>query len=460
MADARLTLRMQGVDNTGKAFGGVAGRIGNLKKLAVGLGSVLALHQVGRAISRRITELDELGNRASRLGVEASSIQRLDSAFDRLGIQAGTTDAIFRDMQRRLTMPAGARELRNIGLELDAIKGLKPEQQFMEIAAAIADVSDPIARSRAQMELLGRQSMNLNTLFREGGDVFKDSMQKIMDGVQTAGNDTVDMADKVDDGMRVLKESFKATFDRALGSAMEWAEKHFGRLDVAIPMMFERIKWFRAAAVAMLKNFGENAWHVWEGISRDWGETLRWMGRGAWEFVQSVGMMMAELGSQFWSLITTGEWDQQAITRQFRRLTDSLKPDLKALGIELVGAVIPDWEEFSREARSTLTEAAEATDRLTRESRGRVIDEIRDTARAAVDEVTHAASSVSASTYEAFTAALRQPGGLEMAVSQRGAGVVGRGTDAPAERVAQDLRTIIGELREQTRIWQRLGVTA
>jgi hypothetical protein len=460
MSDARMTMSLQGVDKTAGAFRSAGGRMMSLKSLAIGLGSVLALRQVGRSLSRRITEMDELGNRASRLGMAARDIQKLDGTFAQLGIKAGTVDRLFQGMQRGLARPTAARALARIGMSLDDVRRLSPEQQFRAIGAAIAGMEDPVERSRAQVDLLGRASVEMNVLFSKGAAAFTDSLDAIGAAMPGVSDQAVEMADKVDDGMNILKRQFNATFNDALGRGIANAEKHFGRMDVAIPMMFHHVKGFVEDSVIAIENLAHNAGLIWYGISADWGKTLKWMLNGVVEFGKASANVMAESARQIWSAITTGTIDSAAMYRAVKNMEQALVPDFEALGIKLQEAIYPDRKAIAAEFRQTLTAAAEAVDLMTRAGGDGVADEIGRTARMAVDAVTRAASAVSAASYQAFTAAIRQPGGaLAIAIGQRGGGATATANE-PAARVQRDMQTIINELREHTRIWRGIGVTA
>lgn len=462
---AKLTL--VGVDQTGRAFGSVnrqmSGLGSGLKKLAGWVAGAFAVQQIGAKVSSNIKAMGDIADSAQRLNVGTESLQRLGYAFNQLGLGGGAemVEATF-DGMRKAIAKVDPKVLKTVGLSMADLGRMAPEQQFVAIGTAIAGIADPSARAKAEIALLGKQSSELQPLFRAGAETFRQSMNDIMAAAPVIGDATIQQADRVGDGLATLKLSFNQTFNSALGEAMGWAERHFGRLDVVIPMMWERVKWFGLVVKTNLQDLGTNAWLIWEGMSKDWGETLRWMGRGIWEFVKATGGMLAELGKQFWNLITEGEWDGAAVKAKWQTLVDSLKPDWGRLGVTLVDTAIPSFEEYSKAARDRLTKAAEAADKIGAASQGTVVDQINQTAKKAVQAVKDAAAGLNANTYAAFTAAFRGGGAVQgAAVGARSAiGQAMGGQQAQQDSSVRELKSILVELRRQTSLLSAVTVTA
>jgi hypothetical protein len=131
-----------------------------------------ATSQISGIVSSVSTSLDSLTDLSNRIDVPVEKLQGLGlaaklsgveteqfaTAVTRLGVSIGKAD------------PGGAfdKTLRSVGVSLAEIRGLRPEQQFEQISAAIGALPTSADRAAAAVEIFGKQGAALTPLFKEG----------------------------------------------------------------------------------------------------------------------------------------------------------------------------------------------------------------------------------------------------------------------------------------------------
>lgn len=109
---------------------------------------------------------DAIGKLASSTGLAHEPLQVLTRLADYGGVSAESFGDAIQRMSRSLgdasngTGTAG-RALERLGLRLDMLLGMSPAQQFIRIASAISEISDPAQRAATAAEIFGRSGMKL-----------------------------------------------------------------------------------------------------------------------------------------------------------------------------------------------------------------------------------------------------------------------------------------------------------
>lgn len=117
--------------------------------------SLDALNDLSNRIDVPVEKLQSLGLAAKLAGVDA---EQFATAVTRLGVTIGKAD------------PGGQfdRTLQSIGVSLQDIRGLSPEDQFSQIAEAIGSLPTSADQAAAAVEVFGKQGAALVPLFRDG----------------------------------------------------------------------------------------------------------------------------------------------------------------------------------------------------------------------------------------------------------------------------------------------------
>lgn len=147
--------------------------------IKAGLDVVLGAFKVaGDAIASFTTEYvkagDEIAKNARNIGISAESLQELDFAAKRSGASAREVQVAIQRMGKGLndafrtgTGPF-ADSLEQLGLGIEDVQGLTPDQAFIELSEAISRVEDPMTRAALAQDFFGRGGKTLLPLINEG----------------------------------------------------------------------------------------------------------------------------------------------------------------------------------------------------------------------------------------------------------------------------------------------------
>jgi len=149
--------------NAGIATFGVKVLTAAIKTLLLPLAVISAVTAPFRAISEASGRLDDAGRSAERLGLSIGMFQTLSAVADEVGVNVSSVSSILTKMQMTLVKAGeGAKPaveaFRALGLNLAALRGMSPAQQFQAIAAAIVAIDDPAQRTAAAIAVFGKNA--------------------------------------------------------------------------------------------------------------------------------------------------------------------------------------------------------------------------------------------------------------------------------------------------------------
>jgi hypothetical protein len=118
---------------------------------------------------------DAVEKMAARTGASAEAVSALKYAADASGTSIEAIEKGFIGMAKTMTAAekgsAGAVEaLDDLGLTVEDLQGLRPEDQFSLIAERVSQVEDPSRRAALAMKVLGKSGQQLLPLFSDGAD--------------------------------------------------------------------------------------------------------------------------------------------------------------------------------------------------------------------------------------------------------------------------------------------------
>jgi hypothetical protein len=118
------------------------------------------------AFDRLATIGDDIGKGAKKIGVTAEEFQKLSFAAERSGATAGNVNAAFKRMSSTIfDAGRGIKEstdaLDELGISLDELKGLSPEEQFSIIAERLNAVEDATTKAALAQDVFGRAGTEL-----------------------------------------------------------------------------------------------------------------------------------------------------------------------------------------------------------------------------------------------------------------------------------------------------------
>lgn len=181
-------------------FGARVGMIG-ASLVAVAAAGLTSLSAMASQFS---TFGDEIGDAMAKTGVSAEWLQVFDIAADKADVSFNQIVMSIGKMQRGINDGKLKKGLATIGISLDQLSGMKPEEQFLAIGDAIGKIADPAARSAAAVAIFGKVGMGLLPLFEGGAQGLLDTFNTI--SKEGAFLDAADIktAGELDDAMIML----------------------------------------------------------------------------------------------------------------------------------------------------------------------------------------------------------------------------------------------------------------
>ena len=159
--------------NAGIATFGVKVLTAAVKTLLLPLAVIAAVTAPFRAIAEAAGRLDDAGRSAERLGLSVGMFQTLSAVADEVGVSVSSVSSILTKMQMTLVKAAeGAKPavaaFQTLGLNLAALQGMSPAQQFQAIAAAIMAIDDPAQRTAAAVAVFGKNAAQAMAFIKAG----------------------------------------------------------------------------------------------------------------------------------------------------------------------------------------------------------------------------------------------------------------------------------------------------
>lgn len=165
----------------GQSLKNAGASLGGLGKQALRSGAALGAMAAaigGAVMAKGLKMAADLGGRlsdiAARTGIAAGQLLLLERAFVDNGIAVEKIGPIINKMQKAIvdaTEKGGAMAdtFADLGLNLDDLRAMSPEDQFAAIQKAISGISDPAKRAAMAMQLFGKSGGALLTLFADTG---------------------------------------------------------------------------------------------------------------------------------------------------------------------------------------------------------------------------------------------------------------------------------------------------
>lgn len=141
------------------------------KKAGLAAGGALA--GVGVALTamgiKQLRAIDETSKLSRALGVNIGKFQALAMVADEAGISQDQLGSAIKKSQRSIVeasrgLETYARTFRTLGLNVDDLLKLSPDEQFESIVNALSQIESPTIRAATAMEVFGRQGADVNNI--------------------------------------------------------------------------------------------------------------------------------------------------------------------------------------------------------------------------------------------------------------------------------------------------------
>lgn len=184
----------------------------------IGRGAAIAGAAVAGAVALMIRNYvragDEVHKMAKRTGFSTEALSELRYAADICGADIRALEKGVKRMAKTITdaaegMTTYLRAFKRIGIEVEELQGLKPEEQFDRIARAIANVEDATIRAATAQDIFGRAGTQLLPLFAEGEKGLEALRKKAHELGIVFDQEAANKAARLKDAQTSLKAAFQ-----------------------------------------------------------------------------------------------------------------------------------------------------------------------------------------------------------------------------------------------------------
>jgi hypothetical protein len=250
----KLTAGLRRAQKRLSAFGSGLRSIGTR---ITGFGAALAAPLAG-SLKVFAAAGDQLDKMSKRTGVSVEALSELGFAAEQSGTNLETLEKGVRTMQRTVGdatqgLSTAVDAFDALGLTVNQLQGLSPEQQFTLIADRLSQIADPTLRASAAMEVFGRAGSQLLPLLENGANgmaELRDQASALGLTISTeAAADAALLTDTLNILWRVLKQGV-FTIGSALAPVIVDVSNRITRVVVRVS---EWIKQNKALVVTALK---------------------------------------------------------------------------------------------------------------------------------------------------------------------------------------------------------------
>lgn len=201
----KLTKGLRAAQKRLKAFGAGLRSIGT-RMTAVGAGILAPLAASVKSFSRTG---DSLHKMSGRTGVSTEALSELGFAAEQSGANLESLEAGLRKMQKTVGDAADGTTtavdaLAKLGLAVEGLANLSPEQQFKLIADRLSRIEDPTLRAAAAMEVFGKSGTQLLPLVQNGAAGIEELQQQARSLGLTVSTEAAGDAAVLNDTLNIL----------------------------------------------------------------------------------------------------------------------------------------------------------------------------------------------------------------------------------------------------------------
>ena len=163
---------------------------------------------------------DEVAKMAKRTGLGVETLSEMRHVAGLSGTSLSELEVGIRKMQSTIVdagygLETYTRAFDELGLKLEDIKAMSPEQQFWTIAEAISEVEDPTLRAAIAVDMFGRSGTNMLPMLAEGKEGIAAMRQEAHDLNMVFTDETAKAAEDFQDSQERMQAALKG-----LGAAM------------------------------------------------------------------------------------------------------------------------------------------------------------------------------------------------------------------------------------------------
>jgi len=207
-ADDKASAQMQKIGNSTNNMSATFKKAG-LAITALGVGMAIAL---GKMVTSYAEAGDEVAKMAHRTGLGTEALSELRHVANITGTDLTSIEKAVRTMSGAIVdaeegMTTYIRAFERIGLSIEDLIGLSPEEQFWKIARAIGDLEDETLKVATAADIFGRAGTQLLPMMDETGE-----------GIDALRQEAHDLNLVFDEESAAAAESFQDSKTRLVGA--------------------------------------------------------------------------------------------------------------------------------------------------------------------------------------------------------------------------------------------------
>jgi hypothetical protein len=263
-AKTELRIDFTGVDKTA---GAVRSILGGVRGMALKAGAALAgAFTVGAIIQggrKMISMLDDVAHASLKTGIAVIPLQKLDTVFKALDIDVAQAHNGIQRLEKNLATGEKGAFFESLGLDVQALKQMAPQDIFRQVGAAIATLPTESDRAAAAFQAFGRGGKEMLPLFRQGPEAFKQGLDDIGNMLPIFSAGAVDAGHEISDGFKSVSQAIMVDLANAFTSSAGAGEDSFGRIEIAIFKAYEYVK-------MVVKNWYDVFAWLFDSIATGW----------------------------------------------------------------------------------------------------------------------------------------------------------------------------------------------
>jgi len=249
MANTSLNILITATDKASKALASINGQLQTLSKagkvmMGVGVGLGAAMLKVTNNYSKAG---DEVAKMAKRTGWATTSLSELrhvanlsDLSLD--GLETGLKRMSSTILDAEDGLSTAVRAFDRLGVSVDDLKGMGPEEQFWTIANAIAGIEDPTLKAALAVDIFGRSGTDMLPMLAEGSEGIDAMRQEAHDLNLVFDEESAKAAEAFEDNKTRLVGALTGLGNAIATEVMPDIEKLVNKLTEAVKATSEWVK--------------------------------------------------------------------------------------------------------------------------------------------------------------------------------------------------------------------------
>jgi len=205
------------IRGVGKAGDDLTTTFRNIALAAVAAGTAIVV-AVGKMLTDWSQAGDEIAKMALRTGWAVESLSELSYIAKQSGTDLASIETATKKLARSIVdasdgMVTYTREFERLGLDVDDLMRMSPEDQFWAVAKAIAALEDPTLRTNSAVELFGRSGTDLLPILAGGAEGIAELQARYSDFGRQWTAESANIAVEFGDAMDDVKIAIDGTKD-------------------------------------------------------------------------------------------------------------------------------------------------------------------------------------------------------------------------------------------------------